>query len=197
MNIYQKMGLIIYFSFYGCFYIKLLLQRKGGIKTLQVGRGSKPKKTFIIEIILVGMLLLTAFVQFISIVMVDQLLIIIHNDFARYCGITLASLGIIILIISMATLHDSWRGGIDYNQKTQLVTTGIYKYSRNPGFIGIDLFSIGIALLFSNLLNVIFSAILILVLQLQILEEEKYLSTVFGEEYLNYRNKTSRYFGNK
>ena len=36
-------------------------------------------------------------------------------------------MGIIVLVVAMVTLGDSWRGGIDYNQKTALITTGIYK----------------------------------------------------------------------
>jgi len=37
----------------------------------------------------------------------------------------------------------------------------------------------------------------IIMLHLQILQEEKYLPTVFGDEYLAYRKKVCRYFGRK
>lgn len=197
MTTYQIIGLIIYFSCYSCFYIKLFLQSKRGIKTIQIGQGSKPRRTVAIEIILVVMILLKSLVEFISILYVARFPVIIQNDFVRYCGVLISIVGVSLLITAMATLHDSWRGGIDYDQNTELVTTGIYRYSRNPGFAGFDLFYIGISLLFSNLLNIIFSGMLMLILHLQILEEEKFLKIAFGKEYLDYRKKTKRYFGMK
>ncbi|TNV68670.1 methyltransferase family protein [Trichococcus shcherbakoviae] len=191
MNI---IGLILYFSFYISFYIKMFVQGSHGIKTIQIGRGHKPKKTGIIEVSLVIMLLITALTQFLTILFDEKLPIIIKHDGVRYFGAILSVAGIIVLIVAMATLGDSWRGGIDYKQKTELITTGIYKYSRNPGFVGFDLFFIGMALLFSNLFNVIFSCMLLVLLHLQILEEEKFLAKAFGKEYSDYQKKTRRYF---
>jgi len=197
MTTYKIIGLIIYFSFYACFYIKLFLQSKRGINTFQVGRGSKPKRTAAIEIILVVIILLNSFIEFISIVFLEKLPVIIQNDLVRYFGILISIVGVAVLITAMATLHDSWRGGIDYDQKTNLVTHGIYKYSRNPGFVGFELFYIGMSLMFSNLFNIVLSCAVIFILHLQILEEEKFLSYAFGKEYLDYQSKTSRYFGMK
>ena len=187
-------GLILYFSFYISFYIKLFVQSRQGIKTIQIGRGDKPKKTGIIEVGLVITLLITALIQFLTILFDGNLPLSIQCDGVRYFGASLSVAGIIVLIVAMATLGNSWRGGIDYKQKTTLITTGIYAYSRNPGFVGFDLFFIGMALLFSNLLNVIFSCMLLFLLHLQILEEEKFLFKAFGKEYSDYQKKTRRYF---
>jgi len=190
----NMIGLILYFSFYISFYIKMFVQSSHGIKTIQIGRGNKPKKTGIIEVSLVITLLITALTQFLTIVFDEKLPIIIQHDGVRYFGVLLSLAGIIVLIVAMATLGDSWRGGIDYKQKTALITTGIYKYSRNPGFVGFDLFFIGMALLFSNIVNVIFCCMLLFLLHLQILEEEEYLFKAFGKEYSDYQKKTRRYF---
>lgn len=172
----------------------MFAQSSRGIKTIQIGRGNKPKKTGIIEISLVITLMLTALIQFLTILFVEKFPIILQHDFVRYFGAALSVAGILTLIVAMATLGDSWRGGIDYKQKTGLITTGVYKYSRNPGFVGFDLFFIGMVLLFSNLFNIIFSCVLLFLLHLQILEEEKFLSKSFGKEYTDYQKKTRRYF---
>lgn len=92
-------------------------------------------------------------------------------------------------------MSDSWRAGIDNTQKTKMINTGIYKYSRNPAFLGFDLLYIGIGLVFPNKFNIIFTSFSTVLFHLQILEEEKYLPTVFGKEYLKYKEKTRRYFG--
>ncbi|MGB7473939.1 MAG: isoprenylcysteine carboxylmethyltransferase family protein [Trichococcus sp.] len=170
------------------------MQSRHGIKTIQIGSGDKPQKTIFIEVGLVITLVLTALAQFLTILFNEKLPVIIQHDSVRYFGVALSVAGIITLIVAMATLGDSWRGGIDYNQKTGLIMTGVYKYSRNPGFVGFDLFFIGMALLFSNLFNIIFSCMLLFLLHLQILEEEKFLSKAFGKEYTDYQKKTRRYF---
>ncbi len=56
---------------------------------------------------------------------------------------------------------------------------------------------IGILLMYFNGVLLLFTIWVIVMLHLQILQEEKYLETVFGEEYRVYRECTGRYFGRK
>lgn len=56
---------------------------------------------------------------------------------------------------------------------------------------------IGVCLMYCNVLTVIFSAFAVVMLHMQILQEEKYLSETFGEEYLLYKKTVSRYLGRK
>jgi protein-S-isoprenylcysteine O-methyltransferase Ste14 len=194
VNTNNIIGLIVILVFYGSYFAKMFMQGKSGIKTDRMGRGSKPKKTFVIETILKSITFLTAGIQFISIVFIKNLPIFIQNNLIRYIGLVIALLGVVVFITAMVTMRDSWRVGIDNTQKTKIINTGIYKYSRNPAFVGFDLFYIGIAIAFSNTFNLIFACCSILLLHLQILEEEKFLPTVFGKEYLDYKKKTRRYF---
>ncbi|WP_102398918.1 methyltransferase family protein [Haloimpatiens massiliensis] len=197
MNIYTNIGVMILFAFYGSYFVKMLIQSKSGIKTDRMARGSKTIRTFTIELILKIITFLMAIIQFVSILFIDKLSLLIQNSLVRDIGIIISSLGIVVFITAMATMHDSWRAGIDNTQKTKIITVEIYKYSRNPAFVGFDLFYIGEALIFSNVFNIIFACVSILMLHLQILEEEKSLPVVFGNEYLSYREKTCRYFGTK
>lgn len=196
MRTLDAIGLLFYLAFYLYFDSKLIiLQRKKGIKTFLLGRGTKPKKTVIIEIIAGGTLLLTSAVQFISIVFAAKLPALLPGDLVRYYGLVLSAFGGVTAFIAMWTMQENWRLGIDYNQDTQLVTSGIYRYSRNPYYVGFDLFCLGMALLFANMINIIFACASMLVIHLQILEEEKFLRTAFGKEYTDYQNKTDRYWG--
>lgn len=193
MNKDSIIGLIVIFVFYGSYFVKSIIQSENGIKTDRIARGNKPKKTFIIEIILKSTTFLTGGIQLLSILFVENLPIFIQNNFARYIGFVISLLGIVIFITAMATMRDSWRAGIDNTQNTKIIKNGIYKYSRNPAFVGFDLFYIGISLAFSNILNVLFACASIFMLHLQILEEEKFLPTVFGKDYLHYKKQTRRY----
>ncbi|RGC80247.1 isoprenylcysteine carboxylmethyltransferase family protein [Hungatella hathewayi] len=94
-------------------------------------------------------------------------------------------------------MKDSWRAGIAENDKTEIVTSGIYQISRNPAFLGFDCVYIGLLLMFFNPILLIFSVFAIIMLHLQILQEEQYLPKVFGNDYINYKNKVYRYFGRK
>ena len=197
MNTENIIGLITLLVYYGSFFVKAFMQGRRGIKTDRMGRGSKPKRTFVIEVILKIITFSTGAVQFISIIFADKLTILIQNNFIRYLGFIVTLLGIIIFVTAMTTMHDSWRAGVDKTQKTKMITGGIYKYSRNPAFVGFDLFYIGTALSFSNAVNIIFACVAMIMLHFQILEEEKFLPAVFGEEYVNYKKRTRRYLGIK
>lgn len=119
------------------------------------------------------------------------------NNCIRYIGLFIGIIGDIIFLISVITMKNSWRVGISKNDKTKLITNGIYKISRNPAFLGFDLMYIGITLLYSNIFTIIFSLFAVIMLHLQILEEEKYLEKNFKDEYKVYKSKTNRYLGIK
>ena len=92
-------------------------------------------------------------------------------------------------------MKDSWRAGIPEGDRTELMKDGIYAYSRNPAFLGFDLQYIGVLLMYCNLLTGLFTIFAIVMLHMQILQEEKYLTSVFGTEYLEYRHQVYRYLG--
>lgn len=47
-------------------------------------------------------------------------------------GFILVSIGFIVGIFALIEIKNSWSVGIKYDQKTKLITTGIYGLSRNP-----------------------------------------------------------------
>lgn len=189
---YKIFTLLILIIFYSIFFIKMLIQKKQGIKTRQVGT-IKEKRTRIIEILMSVSTLLIVPIQIISIFLDYNF----SSDSLRYIGLLISAFGDIIFLISVITMKNSWRVGISKNDKTKLITNGIYKISRNPAFLGFDLMYIGVTLLYSNPFTIILSIFAIEMLHLQILDEEKYLEKSFKEEYISYKNKTNRYLGIK
>ena len=112
-------------------------------------------------------------------------------------GCCVGILGDTIFLLSVLCMKDSWRAGIPDKDKTELVITGIYRFSRNPAFLGFDLMYVGVLLLYGNLLTLSFSAFAIVMLHLQILQEERYLVNTFGAPYQEYCRHVSRYWGRK
>ncbi len=194
MNQFKLLGMIIFLVFYSSYFIKMILQRRQGIKTDRLGRGAKPRRTRNIEILLKTATYSMALVQIISIAAYDYLPLLIPSAIIRYIGAVIGFAGIFIFITAMVTMQNNWRAGVDPLAKTTLITHGIYRFSRNPAFLGFDLFYLGFTLLFLNILQLIFFLCCIIILHLQILEEEKFLITAFGSDYNNYKQRTARYF---
>ncbi|MHB8130769.1 MAG: methyltransferase family protein [Mobilitalea sp.] len=186
----QIIGVIEVLIFYVAYLLKLINQRKKGIKTNQLGIGNKSRKTVIIESLLRFSSTAIVIVVLVSAILNTSLF---SNQMVRGIGLALLGLGTCLFIIAMVTMQDNWRAGIPEKDKTDMVTTGIYTISRNPAFLGFDLTYIGASLAFGNIIVLILTALTIALMHLQILEEEKYLETTFGNRYDTYKNKVGRY----
>lgn len=116
---------------------------------------------------------------------------------ARFTGFCIGMLGDVVFLLSVLCMRDSWRAGISDKDKTELVTNDIYRFSRNPAFLGFDLMYIGMLLLYGNLLTLGFSVFAIIMLHLQILQEERYLADTFGMSYQEYFRHVFCYLGRK
>lgn len=191
--IYRIAAILILAAFYGIYIGKMLMQRRKGIQTDQIAKGSRKDKTYYIELIMKIATYSVVIVSVISIIFDWSWLSIS----ARFSGFVIGVLGVVIFGAAVWTMRDSWRAGLAENDKTEMITEGIYQFSRNPAFLGFDLMYLGVLLLFFNPLLLIFSLFAGVMLHLQILQEEKYLSTVFGKEYEEYCGKVCRYLGRK
>ena len=99
-------------------------------------------------------------------------------DGLRIIGIVFGILAIIFFALATITMKDSWRVGIP-EEKTSLISAGIYKWSKNPAFVGFDLLYISICLMYFNLPLLLISVFAGTMLHLQILQEEKHMQNMF------------------
>lgn len=190
---FQLTAIFILLAFYGCYFGKMLLQRKKGIQTNQIGKG---KTGFVkrIEVVMKIATLLVPAAEAVSIILNRSRLPL----WARAVGVLLGVLGVAVFVCAVFTMRDSWRAGVSETDKTELVTSGIYQISRNPAFLGFDLVYIGILLMFFNWVLFAVSVFAMLTLHLQIINvEEDFLVRTFAQAYIDYRKKVCRYFGRK
>ncbi|WP_244264194.1 methyltransferase family protein [Holdemania massiliensis] len=116
----------------------------------------------------------------------------------RIGGAVLSISGTAVFIAAVITMQDNWRAGVSQTNKTELVTSGIYQYSRNPAFLGFDLLYLGLLLMFFNWALCVVSIFAMVMYHLQIVKvEEAFLQAAFGEEYLKYKKEVCRYLGRK
>ena len=190
--IFEIFALLIMIVFYGIYFGKMIIQKRQGIQTRQLGKG-KNQNVRVVEILISIATLLIVPIQLISIIFDLTIL----NNNIRFIGFLVGILGDILFLISIITMKNSWRAGIPSEDNTEFVSNGIYKISRNPAFVGFDLMYIGICLLYCNVLTIIFSLFAIIMLHFQIIQEETYLANTFGEEYRTYKNRVFRYIGRR
>ena len=189
---YRILAVLVLVVFYGIYFIKQWKQKHRGIQTMQIGR-RKDTQTYTVET-LMG-------IATVGIIPVQLLSIVLGWSHlpanARFTGFCVGILGDMIFLISVFCMKDNWRAGIPDRDRTELVTDGIYAYSCNPAFLGFDLQYIGVLLMYCNLLTGLFTVFAVVMLHLQILQEERYLTDTFVTEYLEYRHQVRRYLGRR
>lgn len=179
--------------FYISYFVKMISQRKQGISTDQLGKGKNGFVKFI-EVTLKISTCVLPIIQLISILQYKVTACVV----LRVIGCVLTMIGVLIFIISVVQMKDNWRAGVQREDKTNLVTTGIYSISRNPAFLGFDLMYIGILFTFFNWYLLFATSFVLVFFHLQIVNvEEDFLIEAFGEEYAQYKKKVCRYIGRK
>lgn len=190
--LYQVLALVILVGFYAIYFVKMWIQKGQGIRTRQIGK-RKEKNLHRVEVLMSVATLCAPAAQLVSIFAGWSRL----PDSARFTGFLLGLIGDGIFLIAVVTMKSSWRAGIPDADRTELVSGGIYRWSRNPAFLGFDFMYLGVCLLFCNPATIAFSLFAAVMLHLQILQEEKYLTATFGAAYSAYQQQVFRYLGRK
>ncbi len=109
-------------------------------------------------------------------------------------GLALVLFGIAVAILVNAEFKRRNTHIEPWKPTTEIVTTGFYRFSRNPIYLGFCLMDVGLGMYFDSLWMVMAAIPTAAVLFLfVIVKEEAYLEEKFGEEYLKYKNKVRRW----
>jgi len=108
-------------------------------------------------------------------------------------GCILIGFGIFLFVWALISFGSSWRVGIDERKAGTLVTDGAFAFSLNPIFVFLDLYFLGTFLVNGTLAFLIFASVTILGIHYQILQEERFLLSKYGQAYREYCARTGRY----
>lgn len=117
----------------------------------------------------------------------------LENQLIQIAGIVLLLVSLGWTILAQIQIGNSWRIGIDEEKKTELVRTGVFRFSRNPIFLGIIVTLVGVFLTIPNALTLLFIALSFVLIQIQVRLEEEFLSQVHGAEYDEFRRGVRRW----
>ena len=118
---------------------------------------------------------------------------LLNGFLAMALALVLLFFNLIVSGASLMNLKDSWRVGVLEDQKTELVTTGIYRFTRNPYFVSYFLMFAAYTVLLQNLILFGLSILGFLFVHKMIMKEEKYLYSMHGDAYVEYKTKVPRY----
>lgn len=112
----------------------------------------------------------------------------------RGLGGCLALLGIGIMFSAANLFHRAGTEVKPWKRSSALVTEGVYRWTRNPMYLGMALLYAGVALWLDSLTVLLLLVPLIIVVQTEVIErEEAYLAGKFGEPYLAYKASVRRW----
>lgn len=109
-------------------------------------------------------------------------------------GVLLLYVTLLLFVIALRDLKEAWRFGIDRDQKSLLITEGIYGKIRHPIYTSLKMAVIATLLIFPNLYFVSVTIPVFAGLTLLALLEEDFLKENFGETYKKYAAKTRRFY---
>lgn len=111
-----------------------------------------------------------------------------------YAGAVLIVLGIAITATAAGAFAHAGTPIRPFEPSTALVTTGVYRYTRNPMYLGLVLILLGAAVMFGTLSAFLPIPIFVWIIQTRfILGEEQFLEKLFGQQYLDYKRRVRRW----
>ena len=104
--------------------------------------------------------------------------------------------GLIVLLACVREFHVSGKGTLaPWSPPKHLVTSGLYRFSRNPMYLGVLLILAGWTVAFHSRALAIYTAIVAIGFHIRVVVfEEPYLTTTHGNAFAEYRAKVRRWF---
>lgn len=111
----------------------------------------------------------------------------------QIAGLVLLFASLVWIIVAQAQMGASWRIGIDSANRTDLVSEGMFKISRNPIFLGMRVALAGFFLVLPNAFTLLAMVLGDVLLQIQVRLEEQHLTGLHGADYESYQKTVQRW----
>jgi protein-S-isoprenylcysteine O-methyltransferase Ste14 len=116
----------------------------------------------------------------------------LDGETLRWIGVALFGGGTVLRIWPVFVLGNRFSGLVAIQHGHALVTTGPYRFIRNPSYLGLLVGSLGWALAFRSSVGILLTLMLIPPLVARMRAEERLLHSHFGDQYDAYRARTWR-----
>src|SRR2546430_13751775 len=118
----------------------------------------------------------------------------VHGAFRSLFGALIFVAGIGLIGGGYLTQKRAGTDPIPFNPSTRIVAHGVYRFSRNPMYVGFAFTTFGLAILVDSTWMLLAIPIgLVLTDRIVVVREERYLERKFGEEYVSYKRRVRRW----
>lgn len=108
-------------------------------------------------------------------------------------GIVVLLFGLYIALQGKRTF-DRLGTSVMFRKPTKLSTGGLFKHTRNPMYLGVTISLLGISILLGSLISFIAPILFFLIINIFFIPfEERWLTELFGKDYLQYKKKVRRW----
>lgn len=115
-------------------------------------------------------------------------------DLLAYVGVLAMLGGLVLCLAAQRSMGLSWRVGVDPDERTDLITTGLFGRMRNPIFTAMILFAAGSALAVPTVVTVLGLLLATVGIVAQVLVvEEPHLRRQHGDAYDAYASRSGRF----
>jgi protein-S-isoprenylcysteine O-methyltransferase Ste14 len=104
-----------------------------------------------------------------------------------YSGLVVFLFGMVFTIVTVLNFASS--------PKDEVITKGLYRFSRNPMYIGLLLMQTGVGIACASWLYLLLTLVLMIMLNAVLPSEERYCLYRYGDDYQKYKNSTPKWIG--
>ena len=117
-----------------------------------------------------------------------------ENEGIKFLGIVFLLAAIYLGVRGVGKFIQTGTTLVTMKPVTSLQQKGIYKFTRNPMYLGLISFYLSLTCFFGNWWHIILLPVLLLIIQEYVIKrEEKYLERKFEEEYKSYKGNVRRW----
>ena len=192
MTVQNLLSLILFALLEISVFTRAAVLRKKGVRVLVLGQTDKNVYLLVLSVCLV---VYAAMADTFGLPMWNALLRPFwHSRTPGWFGLLVCFAAAAGFVLTIFSLGESFRVGIDADKPGGLITGGVFAVSRNPVYLCLIIFFAGLFLIHKNIAVTASAILSALVLHRQILREERFLAARYGAEFESYRKKTRRYF---
>ena len=113
---------------------------------------------------------------------------------SNWTGGAFLLLGAVLIIAGTERFRSVGTNPKPWKSSTSLVTTGIYRVTRNPMYLGMAILYAGLAIFFNSFTAFLLLPVAVLLIHTQVIaREERYLLGKFGADYVAYKKQVARW----
>lgn len=111
-----------------------------------------------------------------------------------YTGAGVLAAGLAIAVSGVVLFGRAKTGLVPFNEATTVVTNGVFRYTRNPMYLGMTIALAGLAILLGTLGAVLLVPVFPVIMHYRfILPEEQFMQQSLGQRYLEYKARVRRW----